>query len=133
MGASVTSQFEGDARENGVPLILFKSGLIRPGFSGAPLLNLRTGKVCGIVKFTRDRSIDLGGGAVPTAVILAQLPEVLEQQRSFHQVDQRWLRQRQGAIAANPATVPSTRATLSLSDYDAATWVGRDSLVQSGV
>jgi hypothetical protein len=45
--------------------------------SGAPLLNQRTGKVCGIVKFTRDRSFDLGGGAVPTSVILAQFPELV--------------------------------------------------------
>ena len=38
-----------------------KMGQIRPGFSGAPLLNLRTGMVCGIMQRTRDRSTDLGG------------------------------------------------------------------------
>jgi|GEM_PF-1295059 len=128
-GASVTSQCEGDAREHGVPLILFKSGLIRPGFSGSPLLNLRTGKVCGIVKFTRDRSIDLGGGAVPAAMILAQFPELVEQQRSFHQHDRHWSQRMQGAIAANPTILPATRATLSLSTYDPTTWVGRDTLI----
>ncbi len=92
-GASVTSQCEGHAREAGLPLILFKSGQIRPGFSGSPLLNLRTGKVCGIVKFTRDRSIDLGGGAIPTIAVLEQLSQLVDLQHEFHQRDQRWLRQ----------------------------------------
>ena len=91
-GSSVTSQCEGDAYENDVPLILFKSGLIRPGLSGSPLLNLRTGKVCGIVKFTRDRSIDLGGGAIPTSAILQQVEGFIQQQQAFHQQDDRWSR-----------------------------------------
>jgi tetratricopeptide (TPR) repeat protein len=72
------------------PSILFNLGQVRPGMSGSPLLNQETGKVCGMVKFTRDRSTDLGGGAIPTSVILAQFPDLAEQQRSFHQRDQRW-------------------------------------------
>ena len=98
-GASVTGQCEGDASENGIPLILFKSGLIRPGFSGSPLLNLRTGKVCGIVKFTRDRSIDLGGGAIPTAAILQQFQQLAQQQHSFHQQNDRWSSLLPGLVA----------------------------------
>ncbi|MGC1396185.1 MAG: tetratricopeptide repeat-containing serine protease family protein [Coleofasciculaceae cyanobacterium] len=73
-----------------IPSILFNLGQVRPGMSGSPLLNQRTGKVCGIVKFTRHSSSDLGGGAIPTSVILDQFPELVEQQRSFHQRDQRW-------------------------------------------
>jgi len=53
---------------------------VRPGMSGSPLLNQRTGKVCGIVKFTRDRSFNLGGGVVLTTTILSQFPELVEQQ-----------------------------------------------------
>ncbi|MEQ8997055.1 MAG: HEAT repeat domain-containing protein [Coleofasciculus sp. B1-GNL1-01] len=71
-------------------LIKFKLGQVRPGMSGAPLLNQRTGKVCGIVKFTRDRSFDLGGGAVPTTAILQQFPQLRELQQQFHQRDRRW-------------------------------------------
>ena len=56
----------------------------------APLLNQRTGKVCGIVKFTRDRSFDLGGGAVPTAAILEKFPQLREFQEQFYQRDRRW-------------------------------------------
>jgi hypothetical protein len=63
------------------PLLKFKAGQVRPGLSGSPLLNERTGKVCGIVKRSRDRSSDLGGRAVPTKVIFEQFPEVAEQQK----------------------------------------------------
>jgi tetratricopeptide (TPR) repeat protein len=71
-------------------LIKFALGQVRPGMSGSPLLNQRTGMVCGIVKFTRDRSFDLGGGAIPTRVILEQFPKFRELQREFHKVDRRW-------------------------------------------
>lgn len=89
-GTSVTSKCEGETFDKKKLLILFNSGQIRPGISGSPLLNLRTGKVCGIVKFTRDRSFDLGGGAVPTSEILSQFPELEELQQAFHKQDSRW-------------------------------------------
>ncbi len=89
-GASVTVECEGIAQKNNAPFIKFKEGQIRPGFSGAPILNRRTGKVCGIVKFTRDRTTDLGGGAVPTAVILEQFIEVGELNRRHHQQNPQW-------------------------------------------
>jgi tetratricopeptide (TPR) repeat protein len=73
-----------------IPWILFNLGQVRPGMSGSPLLNQQTRKVCGIVKFTRDRKIDMGGGAVTSTVILDRFPELLELQRSFHQKDRRW-------------------------------------------
>ncbi|HIK57114.1 MAG TPA: trypsin-like peptidase domain-containing protein [Synechococcales cyanobacterium M55_K2018_004] len=91
-GASVTSDCEGTAFEQGKELILFKSGQIRPGISGSALLNWATGKVCGIVKFTRDRTTDLGGGAIPTQVILEQFPQIKELQQQFHQQDDRWVK-----------------------------------------
>ncbi|NJR66507.1 MAG: trypsin-like peptidase domain-containing protein, partial [Leptolyngbyaceae cyanobacterium CRU_2_3] len=73
-----------------VTSILFNRGEVRPGMSGSPLLNQRTGKVCGIVKFTRDRSSDLGGGAISTRVVLEQFPELRGLQQEFHQGDRRW-------------------------------------------
>jgi tetratricopeptide (TPR) repeat protein len=70
--------------------ILFNLGQVRPGMSGSALLNQRTHKVCGMVQFSRDRSIDLGGGALSARVILEQLPELRDLQRNFHQNDRRW-------------------------------------------
>ena len=58
------------------PLMKFKEGQVRPGFSGSPLLNLRTSKVCGIINKTRDRSSDLGGKGVPVSVIFEHFPEL---------------------------------------------------------
>src|SRR4051794_24812401 len=45
-------------------------GQVQRGMSGAPLLNLRTGGVCGIVNRTRGQQTDLGGYAVPVSVLL---------------------------------------------------------------
>lgn len=90
-GTSVTGLCEGTAVENDSTLLVFKSAQVRPGLSGAPLLNLRTGKVCGILKFTRDRTNDLGGGAIPTSVILEQFPHLKELQREFHQWSRQWV------------------------------------------
>lgn len=56
------------------PLVKFKAGRARPGLSGSPLVNLRTGLVCGMVKYTADRNFDIGGGAVWAASILEILP-----------------------------------------------------------
>lgn len=89
-GDSSTFEHEGTTGDN-PPLIKFKAGQVRPGLSGSPLLNQRTGKICGIVKRTRDRRTDLGGRAVPTKVILCQFPELEELQKRS-----------QLAIAPNP-------------------------------
>ncbi len=56
--------------------IKFKSGQIRPGMSGAALLNLRTGNVCGVLKFTRSSGSDLGGGGILARTVLDQFPEL---------------------------------------------------------
>lgn len=44
----------------------FKDGQFESGFSGAPILNYRTLKVCGVVKRTRDEHFDfIGGRGIP--------------------------------------------------------------------
>ncbi|NJN03416.1 MAG: hypothetical protein HC816_13605 [Leptolyngbyaceae cyanobacterium RM1_1_2] len=73
------------------PLLKLQGAQIEKGISGAALLNLKSGKVCGIVKETRDRSFDLGGGAIPTRVILGQFPELRELQQAFHRRDRQWV------------------------------------------
>src|SRR5262249_54205479 len=102
------------------PLIKFKLDQGRPGMSGAPLLNQRTGKVCGVVKFTRDRSTDLGGGAVPVSVVLSQFEELVELQQQFHQHDKRWresIRQEQKQSHGKRRTEPQLRSDPTLDFY----------------
>lgn len=89
-GCPVTLSCEGLTGDDPA-LIKFALGQVRPGMSGAPLLNQRTGKVCGIVKFTRDRSIDLGGGAISARAVLEQFPQLRELQQEFHGSDRCWI------------------------------------------
>ncbi len=72
-------------------LLKLQGAQIEKGISGAALLNLKTGKVCGMVKETRAAGFDLGGGAIPTRVILAQFPELRQLQQAFHGRDRRWV------------------------------------------
>ncbi|MEM8640461.1 MAG: trypsin-like peptidase domain-containing protein [Cyanobacteria bacterium P01_G01_bin.54] len=58
------------------PLMKFKEGQVRPGLSGSPLLNRRTGKVCGVVQKTRDRSSALGGRGIPMSTVFKVFPQL---------------------------------------------------------
>jgi hypothetical protein len=71
-------------------LIKFKAGQVRMGASGAPLLNERTGGVCGLVKATRDADNSLGGLAVPTSVILSVFSSLKELTTEYHRRYPRW-------------------------------------------
>jgi len=54
----------------------FKWAHVVRGFSGGPVLNLRTGRVIGVITETRDSGSAIGGWAIPTELILAVLPEL---------------------------------------------------------
>ena len=67
------------------PKIKFSDGRVRSGLSGAPLLNPSTGKVCGVVKYTEDRSLPLGGGGISIKTVLEYFPDLVTLNRQFHQ------------------------------------------------
>ncbi len=88
-GDEVEFAFEGESRiDQQRYLVKFGAGEARPGFSGAPLMNLSTGGVCGVIQTTRGS--DLGGRAIPTSIVFEEFPELLEQQKLFHQRDKGW-------------------------------------------
>jgi hypothetical protein len=95
-GESVAAQCEGPvyewAEEKGArqDLIKFTPGGVRPGMSGAPLLNEATGAVCGIVKRTRSAQFDQGGFAIPAGVALAAFPELRELNEAYHAQNGEW-------------------------------------------
>ena len=89
-GDTITGECEGWTQDTQL-LLKFKMAQVRPGMSGAPLLNERTGSVCGIVKQSRDRESDLGGRAIPTTTVLSVFPELVDLQQAFHQQDPRWM------------------------------------------
>nr|WP_278002576.1 tetratricopeptide repeat protein [Nodosilinea sp. FACHB-13] len=90
-GRPVTPECEGFTGDE-PPFIMLEQGQVQPGMSGAALLNRRTGKVCGMAKFTLDEYSSLGGGGVKTAVIMQRLPVLADWQQAFHQQDGRWQR-----------------------------------------
>ncbi len=98
---SVTSQYEGPSDEG--RLYKFKAGQIESGLSGGPLLNVRTGAVCGVVKSTRDDRADLGGRAVPVATVWQVFPALTTLQQTFHANDPRWRTAQRVSATPNPA------------------------------
>jgi hypothetical protein len=105
----VEGQTGGPQRE-----IKFKAGQVKPGMSGSPLLNARTGAVCGIVGTTRDEAQDLGGYAIPVASLVKAFPDVTYINRVAHGGDRGWVelldsRQRQLLI---PTAAPTAGVDL---------------------
>jgi hypothetical protein len=88
-GDPATFTLEGKAG-NQEGQLKFKAGQVRPGLSGAPILNVRTCRVCGVIQRTRDRASDLGGRAISATTVFQVFPELEAQQRLFHRKDQRW-------------------------------------------
>lgn len=62
---------------------LFKLGgdQVLRGYSGCPVLNLRTGSVCAVIDSTRDAKSDLGGFGVPVAAAASALEGLMEGNR----------------------------------------------------
>lgn len=89
-GDTITCEYEGWT-EDEYPLLKFKIGQVRPGMSGMPLLNMRTGYVCGMVRRTRDRDSDLGCRAIPVGTILLRFPQLESLQHALNQQDHYWL------------------------------------------
>jgi hypothetical protein len=102
-GESLTSECEGTRSvEKGNPdadFIKFKDTQVSRGISGSPLLNQRTGKVCGMVKRTRDERDALGGLAVRMARVFELLPDVAEENRKFHLENKQWRELADGRLA----------------------------------
>ncbi len=63
------------------PLIKFKDALVVGGYSGSALLNLRSGRVVGVVSETINGAAAVGGWAVPAAIALECLKDVADAQR----------------------------------------------------
>jgi hypothetical protein len=76
---------------------------IKRGMSGAPVLNLRTGGVCGVVVASRDPQQPAGALAVPWSAIETDLDDVMAANAAFHRRDGRWAALRQPADGSSSA------------------------------
>jgi hypothetical protein len=91
-------------RVEGVPTELWAEGLtgedpqmmklsrgqVQPGMSGSPVLNLRTGGVCGVLKRTRDQAQALGGYAIPIQALFRLVPTLERNSNRYHEADPTW-------------------------------------------
>jgi tetratricopeptide (TPR) repeat protein len=83
-------EYEGPLDEPGGRVFKLKGGQVIGGFSGGPLLNLRTGRVCALVDSTRNERSDLGGFGIPVAGFLDQLPGLADRNQAHHRIDPTW-------------------------------------------
>ncbi|MGL5940842.1 MAG: trypsin-like peptidase domain-containing protein [Waterburya sp.] len=58
------------------PLMTFRDEQVQPGFSGAPLFNRRTSKICGVIKRSRDIHTSLGGRGISVSIIFEHFPQL---------------------------------------------------------
>ena len=72
-------------------LIKFKAGQAEPGMSGAPLLNLRTGAVCGVMKRSRGVDGDLGGFGIKASTLYAAFVRVPNLNSAAHSGESLWV------------------------------------------
>src|SRR5262249_28326498 len=66
------------------------SDTVKPGMSGAAVLNLDSGAVCGVVVASKHPAHPDGAWAIPWSAIVTDLRDVLAANRAFHLQDRRW-------------------------------------------
>jgi tetratricopeptide (TPR) repeat protein len=86
------------------------SDTVKPGMSGAALLNMRTGAVCGMITASKHPDRADGALAVPWAEIAADLAEVAAANRAFHGADGRWSAARRLTATTLPGPISAVRA-----------------------
>jgi hypothetical protein len=80
-GDTATFEVEGvPMRPSG--LAKLKAGQAEKGMSGAPVLSITTGAVCGMLRYTRDRYTDLGARFITMHSTAAALPDLLKAQKT---------------------------------------------------
>ncbi|MEM1256349.1 MAG: CHASE2 domain-containing protein [Cyanobacteria bacterium P01_H01_bin.21] len=94
-GGSVEALYEGH-KENDPKIIKFKVKQTTPELEdvplsqGAPLLNWKTLKVCGIVTSTGTSNSHMLGEALSAGTVLEEINKLKDEQSKFHQKDPRW-------------------------------------------
>lgn len=120
-GDSCTILYEGPSSTP--DMLKIKMGQIRPGLSGAPLFNLRTGGVCGIVKKTRGRSSDIGGRAISTKTVISYFKDLVFLQSSYHVKNNSWIREmtieQRKALYHVPRDIDTKLAPIGFSSQEA--------------
>ena len=103
-GDTLTAEYEGESFQEDQLILKLKAGQVQDGFSGSPILNDRTNKICGIISKTRNTEIDLGGRAIHSIFLFESkffksyqqknlIREVLEKNQEYHdKINKTWSR-----------------------------------------
>ncbi len=86
-GEPTTLEAEGETPDHRYKV---KGGQVRGGLSGSPVLNLRTGAVCGVLKSTRDERTDIGGYAIPIAELFRLDSTLRPENDQYHATNVAW-------------------------------------------
>jgi hypothetical protein len=90
-GESILLNYEGPANDLiGRKMLKLRQGNVRPGMSGAPVLNRRTGKVCGVLFSSLGVNSNLGGRAIPSSLLLPMSLELKQAHDTFHRINTKW-------------------------------------------
>jgi hypothetical protein len=85
----VASPLVGEGNTGDERLLRLGEGQVQPGMSGGPLLNRRTGGVCGVLKLTRNEQMALGGYAIPVEGFWLRSPTLKRQNEAYHKARRR--------------------------------------------
>ena len=83
--------------------IKFKDGQIKPGNSGAPLLDMDAWTVTGVVNRTRGKETALGGFAIPMKTVFSLYPRLQKLNEKYHKSEPVWMQLAQGIKARKPS------------------------------
>ena len=90
-GESLTVNYEGvavDALDR--EMLSLKDGQVRSGMSGSPLLNQRTGSVCGVLFASKNAGASLGGRAIPVRYVFAMFSGLEQAHNKYHETNAVW-------------------------------------------
>jgi S1-C subfamily serine protease len=106
-------------QDPGCTLLKLGQGEVTKGMSGAPVLDLTTGEVIGMLRTSRQRGTNLGGWVVPANVIRTLWPEQASQSDRFHRQDPCWRDEARQLITPAPAGSARAQGGLSIGSIEA--------------
>ncbi|MDP8927884.1 MAG: CHAT domain-containing protein [Actinomycetota bacterium] len=86
----VARSFRSEGTTGDERLHALAGGQVQSGMSGAPVLNKRTGGVCGVLRLTRDERQDLGGYAIPVEMLNLRSPNLVKMSERYHVDHREW-------------------------------------------
>jgi hypothetical protein len=89
------------------------------GFSGSPILNTKTGKICGVLAISLDLNEPKGARAVPISYAFDYFPEIRDVQRNLYKQESPWTSSLPNAAYWRVAKAACADRMVSMLDFSA--------------